>query len=160
MRQSDDLIKVTLQGFRYLQTYAWLFLRILVTAGYLGWIAFAFTTAIDVHMPDGKIDVQRTPGLIIIFASTLVGLYSLLIFQVSPITYYAYAFFPVVFWEDAFARSDALVEGKKGLFSQVSKSDTAKFALNFAAYLALSEVMGSNNECSRIPTTNLCLRVS
>jgi phosphatidylinositol glycan class N len=143
MKQSDELIKIGLQGLRYLQTYAWLFLRTLVTAGYLGWIAFAFTTAVDVYMLDGKIDVQRTPGLIITFASILVGLYSLLIFQTSPITYYAYAFFPVVFWEEVFARSRALVEGKNKLFSQFSKSDTAKFALNIAAYLALLEVMVS-----------------
>ncbi|BCR82768.1 GPI ethanolamine phosphate transferase 1 [Aspergillus chevalieri] len=141
MKQSDELIKIALQGLRYLQTYAWLFLRTLVTAGYLGWIAFAFTTAVDVYVLDGKIDVQRPPGLIITFASILVGLYSLLIFQASPITYYAYAFFPVLFWEEVFARSRALAEGKKKLFSQFSKSDTVKFALNTAAYLALLEVM-------------------
>jgi len=143
MKQSDELIKVTLQGLRYLQTYAWLFLRTLVTAGYLGWVAFAFTTAIDVYMLDGKINVQRTPGLIIIFASALVGLYSMPIFQASTIMYYAYAFFPVIFWEEVFARSKVLVEDKKRLFSQLSKRDTAKFALNFAAYLALLEVMVS-----------------
>ena len=143
MKQSDELIKLALQGLMYLQTYAWLFLRTLVTAGYLGWIAFAFTTAVDVYVLDGKIDVQRPPGLIITFASILVGLYSLLISQASPITYYAYAFFPVLFWEEVFARSRALAEGKKKLFSQFSKSDTVKFALNTAAYLALLEIMVS-----------------
>ncbi|EAW16434.1 GPI ethanolamine phosphate transferase 1 [Aspergillus fischeri NRRL 181] len=141
MKQSDELIKFALQGLRYLQTYAWLFLRTLVTAGYLGWIAFAFTAAVDVYVLDGQIDVQRPPGLIIAFASILVGLYSLLIFQVSPITYYAYAFFPVLFWEEVFARLRALAEGKKKLFSQFSKSDIVKFPLNIAAYLALLEVM-------------------
>ncbi|KAF4201424.1 hypothetical protein CNMCM8927_001605 [Aspergillus lentulus] len=156
MKQSDELIKIALQGLRYLQTYAWLFLRTLVTAGYLGWIAFAFTTAVDVYVLDGKIDVQRPPGLIITFASILVGLYSLLIFQASPITYYAYAFFPVLFWEEVFARSRALAEGKKKLFSQFLKSDTVKFALNIAAYLALLEVMVS----TEVPAINASLRVS
>jgi phosphatidylinositol glycan class N len=104
---------------------------------------------------DGKIDVQRPPGLIITFTSILVGLYSLLIFQASPITYYAYAFFPALFWEEAFARSRALAEGKKKLFSQFSKSDTVKFALNIAPYLALLEVMVS----TRVPTIN-CLLTS
>jgi hypothetical protein len=155
MKQSDELIKIALQGLRYLQTYAWLFLRTLVTAGYLGWMAFAFTTAVDVYVLGGKIDVQRPPGLIITFASILVGLYSLLIFQASPITYYAYAFFPVLFWEEVFARSRALAEGKNQLFSQFSKSDTVKFALNIAAYLALLEVMVS----TRVPTIN-CLLMS
>jgi phosphatidylinositol glycan class N len=155
MKQSDELIKIALQGLRYLQTYAWLFLRTLVTAGYLGWIAFAFTTAVDVYVLSGKIDVQRPPGLIITFASILVGLYSLLIFQASPITYYAYAFFPVLFWEEVFARSRALAEGKQKLFSQFSKSDTVKFKLNIAAYLALLEVMVS----TRVSTIN-CLLTS
>lgn len=81
MKQSDELSKIALQGLRYLQTYAWLSLRTLVTAGYLGWIAFAFTTAVDVYMLDGKTDVQRSPGLIITFVSILIGLYSLLFFR-------------------------------------------------------------------------------
>lgn len=59
MKRSNELIKTALQGLRYLQTYAWLFLRTLVTAGYLGWIVFAFTTAVDVYALNGKIDVQR-----------------------------------------------------------------------------------------------------
>ncbi|EFE37325.1 hypothetical protein TRV_08021 [Trichophyton verrucosum HKI 0517] len=141
IQQSDDLIKIALQGLRYLQTYAWLFLRTLVTAGYLGWIAFSFTTAVDVYVLDGKIEVQRSPGLIISFVSILVGIYSLLAFQSSPITYYAYAFFPVLLWEEVFARSRALAEGRKKLFSQFSKSDTVKLAINTAACLALLEVM-------------------
>jgi len=143
IKQSDELIKLGLAGLRYLQTYAWLFLRTLVTAGYLGWIAFALTTAVDVHMLDGKIDVQRTPGLMITFASILVGLYSLLIFQDSPITYYAYALFPVMFWEEVFARRRALIEGKNQLFAHFSKSDTIQLAVNVAAYLALLEIMVS-----------------
>lgn len=143
IKQIDELIKIALQGLRYLQTYAWLFLRTLVTADYIGWIAFAFTASVDVYVLSGKIDVQRPLGLIVTFSSILVGLYSLLISQASPITYYAYAFFPVFFWEEVFARLRALAEGKKILFSQFSKSDTVKFALYIAAYLILLEVMVS-----------------
>jgi phosphatidylinositol glycan class N len=139
--KSDELIQLGLSGLRYLQTYAWLFLRTLVTAGYLGWIAFAFTTAIDLHMLDGKVAIQRTPGLIITFSSVLVGLYSLLFIQSSPITYYAYAFFPVAFWEEVFARRQALEQGKNKLFASYSKSDTVKLALNVLVYLAMLEVM-------------------
>jgi phosphatidylinositol glycan class N len=156
MKQSDELIKTALQGLRYLQTYAWLFLRTLVTAGYLGWIAFAFTTAIDVYVLDNKVNVQRSRGLVITFTSILVGLCSLLMFQASPITYYAYAFFPLLFWEEVFARWRVLAEGKRMLFSQFSKSDTVKFALNIAAFLALLEVMVS----TQVPTINSCLRVA
>jgi len=37
--RSNELIKLGLEVMRYLQTYDWFFLRTLVTAGYLGWIA-------------------------------------------------------------------------------------------------------------------------
>lgn len=42
------------------------------------------------------------------------------------------------------------------LFSQFLKSDTVKFALNIAAYLALLEVMVS----TPVPTINSCLQVA
>ncbi|KAF2217807.1 hypothetical protein CERZMDRAFT_55215 [Cercospora zeae-maydis SCOH1-5] len=141
IEQSDELIQRGLAGLRYLQTYAWLFLRTLVTAGYLGWIAFAFTTAVDVHILDGKVDVQRSPGLIITSVSILVGLYSLLVFQASPLTYYAYALFPVVFWEEVFARRHALIQGKNKLFANFSQGEVMKLAASVGGYLALLEVM-------------------
>ncbi|KAF7189328.1 GPI ethanolamine phosphate transferase 1, partial [Pseudocercospora fuligena] len=139
--RSDDLIKLGLAGLRYLQTYAWLFLRTLVTAGYAGWIAFAFTTAVDVYMLDGKIQPARPTGHIIAFSSILVVLFSLLFVESSPITYYAYAIFPVAFWEEVFARRQALIEGRNKLFAQFTKADVTKLALNVAAYFALLEIM-------------------
>lgn len=141
IRSSDELIQLGLQGLRYLQTYNWLFLRTLVTAGYLGWIAFAFTTAVDTHMLDGKVEASRTPASIIAFSSLLVALYSFLYIQSSPITYYAYALFPVMFWEEVFVRRNALLEGRKHLFSQFSGHDSLKLVLTFLAYVGILEVM-------------------
>jgi phosphatidylinositol glycan class N len=57
---SAALVKVGLAGLRYLQTYDWLFLRALVTIGYLGWIAFALTTVVDLHVLHGKTKTSRT----------------------------------------------------------------------------------------------------
>lgn len=141
LTSSDELIKLGLQGLRYLQTYAWLFLRTLVTAGYAGWIAFAFTTAVDVYMLDGKLEASRPTSVVLAFSSILVGLFSLLFVQSSPVTYYAYALFPVVFWEEVFAHRGALVAGKRKLFANFSKSDAGQLALNVFVYFALLEVM-------------------
>ena len=141
IKASDELIQVGLQALRYLQTYNWLFLRTLVTVGYLGWIAFAFTTAVDLHMLDGKVDASRTPASIVAFTSLLVGLYSFLFIQSSPITYYAYAFFPVMFWEEVFVRRQALLEGKKKLLVKVSQQHLVKLALNVAAFVGGLEIM-------------------
>ena len=138
---SDNLIKLGLQGLRYLQTYDWLFLRALVTIGYLGWIAFAFTTAVDLYMLDGKVDASRTTTSTTAFASLLVGLYSFLFIQSSPGSYYAYAIFPVAFWEEVFVRRRALVLAKEKLFAQFSKRDLVKSGLSILAYVAILEIM-------------------
>lgn len=147
---SDELMQLGLEGLRYLQTYNWLFLRALVTAGYAGWVAFAFTTAVDMYMLDGKIDATRTPASIIAFCSLLVGLYSFLLVQSSPVTYYAYAFFPVMFWEEVFVRRRALVECKNRLFAKFTQQDLMKLALNVVMYLAILEIMVCTNMTFRV----------
>lgn len=143
IKSSDELIQLALQGLRYLQTYDWLFLRALITTGYIGWIAFAFTTAIDTYMLGGSTDSSRTTTSTAAFASFLVVLYSFLFAQSSPPQYYAYAFFPVMFWEEVYAKRHALKEGKNRLFSSFEGSDAITFGFNLAMYIGILEVMVS-----------------
>lgn len=138
---ADHLIKLGLHGLRYLQTYSWLFLRTLVTLGYVGWIAFAFTTAIDVYVVNGAVDASRTSASTGAFVAILVALYSFLFIQSSPINYYLYAAFPVIFWEEVWARRQALVQGGQILAKQLTKQDAGKIGLNLLAYIAMLEVM-------------------
>lgn len=116
---SSDLFKDALQGLRYLQTYDWLFLRALITLGYLGWITYALTTVIDLHVLHGAVSDERTTGTTLAFSSILVLLYSFFMIERSPVSYYAYAFFPVFFWEEVFARRNAFVSGFQVLFGHV-----------------------------------------
>ncbi|KIX02331.1 uncharacterized protein Z518_08272 [Rhinocladiella mackenziei CBS 650.93] len=116
---SSDLFNDALQGLRYLQTYDWLFLRALITIGYLGWITYAVTTVIDLHVLHGAVPDERTTGTTMAFSSILVLLYSFFIIERSPVSYYGYAFFPVFFWEETFARRKALTSGFKVLFGHV-----------------------------------------
>lgn len=120
--ESYSLIKIGLEGLRYLQTYDWLFLRALITIGYLGWIAFALTTVIDLHVLHGKAETSRTLVSKFFFSSVLVTLFASFIASKSPITYYVYAIFPVAFWEEVFARRKALAEGKRILFSNITSA--------------------------------------
>jgi phosphatidylinositol glycan class N len=122
IQETAILFKVGLDGLRYLQTYDWLFLRTLITLGYLGWIAFALTTVIDLHVLHGKTETSRSMAGTIFFSSILVLLYSSFIVSKSPITYYAYAIFPVGFWEEVFARRQSLVYGRRALFGHITSA--------------------------------------
>ena len=144
IEKSQDLIELGLQGLRYLQTYDWLFLRALVTAGYLGWIAFAITTVIDLHVLHGKTETSRKSSTVMIFSTLWVAIFSVLWVQKSPVTYYAYAAFPLIFWEEVIARRGALVAGKNALFGKVkSRDETASLALGALAFAGLLEALVS-----------------
>ncbi|KAL8903285.1 MAG: hypothetical protein Q9207_004027 [Kuettlingeria erythrocarpa] len=117
---SQDLLQVGLEGLRYLQTYDWLFLRTLVTLGYLGWIAFALTTVIDLHVLQNRGLYTRDPATSALFAIVFSGLSLTLWLRHAPYTYYLYALFPVVFWEEVSQRRSALFSGLRILLAETA----------------------------------------
>lgn len=138
IEESAALMRVGFEGMRYLQTYDWLFLRTLITLGYLGWMAYAITSVIDLHVLKGTEPPSRTLGGNIFFSATLAVIYASLIVSRSPSTYYAYAFFPVFFWEEVYARRRSLSRGQQVLFGHMlSGSDILAFALNATAYVGV-----------------------
>jgi phosphatidylinositol glycan class N len=142
IRQTYDLIDLGVEGLRYLQTYDWLFLRTLITIGYVGWIVFAITTVIDLHVLTEEIPAQRTTQSIIGFSSILVVLYAVLLKQQSPVVYYLYAFFPVLFWEEIFARRLSLIKGGRSLFGHVtSGADVFKLIVSTVGFFGLLEAL-------------------
>jgi phosphatidylinositol glycan class N len=142
IRQTYELIDLGLDGMRYLQTYDWLFLRTLITIGYVGWIVFAITTVIDLHVLTEATKAQRTMPSIVGFSSVLVVLYALLMKQRSPLVYYVYAFFPVLFWEEIYARRSSLVKGSRILFAHVqSTADILKLVLTTIGFIGLLQAL-------------------
>ncbi|KAI1961922.1 Glycosyl phosphatidyl inositol anchor synthesis [Ophidiomyces ophidiicola] len=140
--RSSELLKQTLDGLRYLQTYDWLFLRTIVTAGYLGWIAYSLATVIDLHVLHQSSQPSRSTFTTMIFSSVLVGLYSVLWAQKSSWRYYAYATFPVFFWEEVVAKRGALAAGRRILLGHVqSFSGYVFFVLQAVVYLAILEAL-------------------
>lgn len=138
IEESAALIKVGLEGLRYLQTYDWLFLRALVTIGYLGWMAFALTTVLDMHVLHGNVQPARDGKGLAASMAILIVLYASFIASASPPTYYAYAFFPVFFWEEVYARRQSLVQGRRLLFAHIKPgASLAAFLLNAAIYVAI-----------------------
>lgn len=144
IQMSKELLHLGLEGLRYLQTYDWLFLRALVTLGYLGWIAFAMTTVVDLHVLHGKTKTFRTPASNAAFGVTATAIFSLLVARKGPFTYYLYAIFPPLFWEEVFARREALASGLKTLFEDIrSPMDWRFFALQALGFLAILEALVS-----------------
>lgn len=139
---SSELLVVGLDGLRYLQTYDWLFLRTVVSLGYLGWIAYALTTVIDLHVLHGTSDSHRTMASISFFSSILVVLFSIFLYQGSSWRYYFYGFFPVYFWEEVFARRKALIAGRQIILGHVhSFSGYLSFGLQVLAFLGVLEAL-------------------
>jgi phosphatidylinositol glycan class N len=141
---SSELFSTALEGLRYLQTYDWLFLRTIVTAGYLGWIAYALTTVIDLHVLHGSSEPNRTLFSTTVFTSILVGLFSIFIYQRSSWRYYIYGIFPVFFWEEVFAQRKALIAGREILLGHVrSIGGYLSFGLQAAMFVGVLEALVS-----------------
>ncbi|KAJ2551975.1 Glycosyl phosphatidyl inositol anchor synthesis [Coemansia sp. RSA 1933] len=103
------LIARCLEGLRYFQRYDWLLLRSIVSAGYLGWIAYSLLFIFRAYVLPAPpaphaADLHRSKRA---RAIGFLGLTVFLLFaamfyrQHSPPMYYAYAAFPVFFWTEA-----------------------------------------------------------
>lgn len=142
LRASSDLLKLGIEGLRYLQTYDWLFLRTIVTMGYLGWMAYAMTTIVNIHVLHEPSDARRTLSSNLFFSSTAIVLYSTLALQKSSWTYYAYAIFPLFFWEEVVARRQALSAMKGVLFGNTSSyKESATRIFKCIGFIGLLEAL-------------------
>ncbi|KAG5978156.1 Glycosyl phosphatidyl inositol anchor synthesis [Claviceps digitariae] len=142
IEESNALIKLTLEGLRYLQTYDWLFLRALITVGYLGWMSYAITTVVDMFVVRENVPVQRTFLGTAAFTAVLVALYASFFISRSPASYYLYSLFPVVFWEEVFAHRESLVRGKALLFANVqSTGGVLTLLLHSAVYVIVIQLL-------------------
>lgn len=116
IEETETLIQLGLQGLRYLQTYDWLFLRALITIGYIGWMVYALATVVNLHVLQGAVEPSRETIPTAVSSAVYVLMAASFIASKSPVTYYAYAFFPVFFWEEAYARRESLIRGAKVIF--------------------------------------------
>ncbi|KAL3475264.1 Phosphatidylinositolglycan class N-domain-containing protein [Aspergillus californicus] len=142
IEQSAALFVTALEGLRYLQTYDWLFLRTIVTLGYLGWIAYALTTIIDLHVLHGTSNSDRSTPSTIFFSSVLVALFSVFFYQGSSWRYYFYGIFPVFFWEEVFSRRKAFIAGRKILLGHVrSVGEHFSFGFQLLLFVGVLEAL-------------------
>ncbi|KAI7873011.1 phosphatidylinositolglycan class N [Spinellus fusiger] len=110
---SKELMRECLDGLRYFQTYDWLFLRSIITAGYVGWCIFCLEYVIRHYIalePRYPAVVERYSPVIDGVCITLFGaLSSMLWIQDMPGMYYVYVFFPVYFWRQILQNTSIFV---------------------------------------------------
>ncbi|KAI9372739.1 Phosphatidylinositolglycan class N-domain-containing protein [Aspergillus egyptiacus] len=158
IKESATLFVTALEGLRYLQTYDWLFLRTIVTLGYLGWIAYALTTVIHLHVLHGASESNRTRSSTIFFSSILVALFSIFLYQGSSWRYYFYGFFPVFFWEEVFARRKAFHAGREILLGHVrSVGDHVSFGFQLLLFVGVLEGLVHSYFERKVYTVCFCL---
>lgn len=109
--QAEELMTLGLSGLKYLQRYNWLLLRSLVTLGFLGWIAFAFTSFLWLFLASDEAKKVSNSWVSPLFIAIFSGLCGLLRYQNSPSHYYLYAFFPVFFWAQVLRNLETLRSG-------------------------------------------------
>ncbi|KAI8639449.1 Phosphatidylinositolglycan class N-domain-containing protein [Parasitella parasitica] len=132
-RKSRELMTHCLEGLRYFQTYDWLFLRSVVTAGYIGWCIFCleFVVRNFVLRSQSQLSLSIKSCLTIDFFSLVIlgGLYSMLWIQKMPKLYYAYVLFPVYFWNQILRNYRSLSGALRlGIKNGLVKSATAVIA--------------------------------
>ncbi|ORX85434.1 PigN-domain-containing protein [Basidiobolus meristosporus CBS 931.73] len=116
------LIDLSLEGLRYLQTYDWLFLRSIVTAGYIGWIFYSLIFILETFVVKpgsdqrsfsarGYQEARSSSNAKIQGVAVLgfLGLAYILFVQESPIMYYAYGVFPFFFWAEVVKKLGVLL---------------------------------------------------
>ncbi|CAL1697714.1 unnamed protein product [Somion occarium] len=112
---SSKLIKHTLEGLRYLQTYDRTLIGAIVVVAYLGWIAYGASTIL---VPPSSTGItSRLQAIDLVAAVTLCAFWTLFILQKSRGSFYLYIIFPVYFWHQAIRRFGSNVDQLRKLVS-------------------------------------------
>ncbi|KAH9054908.1 PigN-domain-containing protein [Lactarius vividus] len=100
---SHELIKATLGGIRYLETYDRTLIRTIVTLAYTGWIAF---TAAHILVPQPP--MVNSIWVPLFFSLTTVAFCGFFAIQRLPWTLHIYILFPSYFWQNVAMRISGL----------------------------------------------------
>ncbi|KAI9267946.1 Phosphatidylinositolglycan class N-domain-containing protein [Phascolomyces articulosus] len=138
---SQELIQLSLRGLRYFQTYDWLFLRGIITAGYVGWCMYCLVFVIKYYMlarPTEKLLSKSGAWFMdILSISVFITLGSMIWIQNMPLMYYAYSLFPVYFWNQVLRHRNTLMAG----LQLATESGWGVFLLGIATFILTMEAL-------------------
>jgi GPI ethanolamine phosphate transferase 1 len=99
-QESHQLIKTTLSGLRYLETYDRTLIRAIVMFAYIGWIAFSAAFILAPSRPPPAASYHNPSWIPSLFGLATVGSCVLFAVQRLPWTLHIYVLFPFFFWQD------------------------------------------------------------
>lgn len=106
-RETAELIKVTLQGLRYLETYNRVLIRIIVMIAYLGWSAYA---SLSIFPPPASLVSDRQRTMVRLATAAILAIFwALFAAERAPWTFYVYVTFPCYFWQQFALRGVPIV---------------------------------------------------
>lgn len=152
---SVELLDDCLAGLRYYQTYDWLFLRSIISAGYSGWIVYSLIFVAQTYSIPTSPLPSAGNGRLINGLTLLVSLSLtlLLVYKESPVLYYAYGGFPIYFWWYSLSQRSFLLS----LFSSIRQDPKWLAGLGYTmAYIVSLEVLVPLKlliQGSRLPAT-------
>ena len=152
--QAHELIKTTLSGLRYLETYDRTLIRTIVTFAYTGWIAFS---AVFILAPSRTVPASSIPLWIpLLFSLAAIGSCVLFSIQRLPWTFHIYVLFPFYFWQGVTRKVYANWSTLRGLwFNDVRWTSNFLLRLFFAVVALQSMVV-----CHIPPSCSRLLRYS
>ena len=117
----QDSIKFLLscvEGLRYYQIYDWLFLRSIISIGYLGWIVYSLLFTFKTYsMVDSHKYSSYNPVLYVLSGISSFFLGLILFLKDSPFLYYIYVAFPIYFWTSILSQQSLIKAISKQSFS-------------------------------------------
>lgn len=128
---TEELMTVTLEGLQYLTTYNWRFIRSIVTFGFIGWIAYAFTLFLKVFILQKKVENVKTSAMnYLIFCLVGAVLNWILYYQRSTVNIYLYLLFPLFFWSEITTNRIILRQGIREFFKGIQTSKRILIAVS------------------------------
>ncbi|ORZ37061.1 Phosphatidylinositolglycan class N-domain-containing protein [Catenaria anguillulae PL171] len=98
----DELVDLSLRGLDYLQKYDWLFLRSIVSLGYVGWMCYSLSHVIFPTSTVTAAVIPATPYIPSILITVALGVF--LLIKHAPTTYYLYSLLSVYLWDSTARR--------------------------------------------------------